>query len=191
MDRMITEWLIRKRAINEEEYELYEYAVKTLRYMVSPYILVIIWCCVLQLSIWKGLLLIIPFSLFRRYTGGYHAKKEWQCIIISSSLILLFIITAERISCGVTLFIIVLVGLNVICIVSPIVSPNKPLSDMEITRFKKKTILIALGVGTIFSVLFICGFSKYAKWIGMGALMTLTLMVPCVGAKVENNKCKH
>ena len=89
------------------------------------------------------------------------------------------------------MFIIVLVGLNVICIVSPIVSPNKPLSDMEITRFKKKTILIALGVGTIFSVLFISGFSKYAKWIGMGALMTLTLMAPCVGAKVENNKCKY
>ena len=77
----IINWLIKNSAISEENRELYEYAVYSAELLILPVIMAIVigW---LAGSIINGVLLIIPFMLLKKYSGGYHAKKLSICMII-------------------------------------------------------------------------------------------------------------
>ncbi len=56
----IITWLICQQAIQEQDRELYTYAL------------------------YNMVLLIIPFMMLRKFSGGFHAKTPLRCMAISS-----------------------------------------------------------------------------------------------------------
>lgn len=77
---VITTWLIRQGAIKEGERELYEYAAHSFFLAIAPFAYALVIGGILgELNV--SLILVIPFVVIRKYSGGFHAKREWTCLI--------------------------------------------------------------------------------------------------------------
>ena len=156
----IINWLIKNSAISEENRELYEYAVYSAELLILPVIMAIVigW---LAGSIINGVLLIIPFMLLKKYSGGYHAKKLSICMIIS------------------TILLTAMIKLSI----SPIQSDNKVLNEKEIRHYKK----IAVMQLAVYSIVIICtsilGCFTAARCICFGIILASFMQLPCIVTK--------
>lgn len=82
----IVEWLINHDAIKSEDKELYEYALYSLWLLATPlFLAIIIGGCLGGVK--EGIIIVIPFMLIRKFSGGYHAKHLWICLIGSTILL--------------------------------------------------------------------------------------------------------
>ena len=100
--RGITGWLIRCGAVRESDRELYVYAAYSFLITVSPLFLTILIGTLLGKT-WQSIVLILPFLLIRKFSGGVHAKHAIVCFICSCLLLLLCIELSGRIEGGPTL----------------------------------------------------------------------------------------
>lgn len=70
----VVDWMIRQNVINEKEKELYGYALYSAGLLILPLLFAVgIGFCLG--SIKRGIALVVPFMILRKYSGGYHAKK--------------------------------------------------------------------------------------------------------------------
>ena len=161
----IINWLIKNSAISEENRELYEYAVYSAELLILPVIMAIVigW---LAGSIINGVLLIIPFMLLKKYSGGYHAKKLSICDI---KPLYMYIATC--------------IAIIELCLVSPIQSDNKVLNEKEIRHYKK----IAVMQLAVYSIVIICtsilGCFTAARCICFGIILASFMQLPCIVTK--------
>ena len=70
----ISAWLIKHDAIKSEDKELYEYAIYSFFITISPLFLVILISGIMG-KLFEGIVVIIPFMVLRKFSGGFHAKK--------------------------------------------------------------------------------------------------------------------
>ena len=82
----IADWLLRCQVITEEDRELYEYAIYSIFLIISPLFLAIAFGFLFGV-VWQSVLIILPFVVVRKFSGGYHAKKAGVCLISSSLLL--------------------------------------------------------------------------------------------------------
>lgn len=70
----VTDWMIRCKVINESEKELYQYALYSAILQIIPLLLAggIGFCFG---SMRCGIIMILPFIILRKYSGGFHAKR--------------------------------------------------------------------------------------------------------------------
>ena len=73
--KKLTQWLIENEAIEEADKELYEYALYSIGITISPLVIVLIFGLWLGVPI-EGVTMVLPFMCIRKYSGGYHAKKQ-------------------------------------------------------------------------------------------------------------------
>lgn len=78
----IAQRLCLSEIISEDEYELYQYAVFSIMSTIIPLIMVMTIGGILGLMK-NGIVMIIPFLTIRKFCGGFHAKREWICILLS------------------------------------------------------------------------------------------------------------
>lgn len=82
----IVEWLINHDAIESDDKELYEYALYSLWLLVTPlFLAIIVGLCFGRIK--EGIVIVIPFMLLRKFSGGYHAKHLWICLTSSTLLL--------------------------------------------------------------------------------------------------------
>lgn len=133
----IVEWLINHDAIKSEDKELYEYALYSLWLLATPlFLAIIIGGCLGGVK--EGIIIVIPFMLIRKFSGGYHAKHLWICLIGSTILLSLCILMSFYLECdwklaGIT--IIAGIGMGYF---SPIDHENKRLNDKEKNYIKRQ-----------------------------------------------------
>ena len=70
----IRTWLFRHNAIKAEVRVLYEYAIYSLIITVSPLFLVILISGIMG-KLCEGIVIIIPFMVLRKFSGGFHASS--------------------------------------------------------------------------------------------------------------------
>lgn len=175
----LTYKLIENCVIKNGEYELYHYGLFLL---ISE-----IWLLCYCLLIGAILKILLPSILFyfvffcvHRFSGGFHAKSELHCQIITLSF---FLISIVLIKLSTQLNSIILINIYVCCsiiqiILSPADTPQKPLSNKEKILFKKITSLILI-VGFIAIVtLYIKNIYLYANAI-IVAVVLQTLSIVC------------
>ena len=166
----IINWLIKNSAISEENRELYEYAVYSAELLILPVIMAIVigW---LAGSIINGVLLIVPFMLLKKYSGGYHAKKLSICMIISTILLTIIIRLSICDIKPVYMYIATCITIIELCMVSPIQSDNKVLNEKEIRHYKK----IAVMQLEVYSIVIICtsilSYFTVAKCMSIGIIL--------------------
>ena len=66
-------WL--SEIISEDERELYQYAIFSIMSTIIPLIMVMIIGGILGLMK-NGIVMIIPFLVIRKFSGGFHAKRD-------------------------------------------------------------------------------------------------------------------
>lgn len=69
----VVAWLVKYQVIEEQEKELYCYAMESYILFWSPVIFALLLGIIMG-KVKESIFVIIPFMIIRKYSGGYHAK---------------------------------------------------------------------------------------------------------------------
>ena len=148
---------IKKGKITENEAEIYEFGYTLMIEKLYIFLISVVIAIVLD-AVWEVFTLCIAFIPLRVYSGGYHAKSRWGCMMLSGAFLIFGVIIARRIKailnvCG---FIIVELVCGIILIkYAPVDVKQRKLSDSEQCYFKKISTIIA-AIETLIGILFFC-----------------------------------
>ena len=175
----VSDWLINSGVIAENERELYSYASYSLFLSLSPLLLALFF------GFWMGemkksIVLVLPFVLIRKFSGGYHTKNEWSCLLESSLLLCLCIYISSKISYDFHLALLTIVSMISIIIWSPIDSENRKLEDFEKKKYKSVTVLFTGLCGILIAFFCLLGKQDIASCISIGIMLTAGLQIPCI-----------
>lgn len=113
----------------------------------------------------EAILFYIAFRCIRKFAGGYHAKTETRCQVLSCTAILLAVLAVKAMEATSLMWVSIPLSLAGTCCVlclAPLDTPQKPLDPAEHKQFRKVTlwILFALDIlftaGYIFKLWFLC-----------------------------------
>lgn len=152
------EILIKHSLVENEDKELYLYGFFILLSQIL-YFIIVITIGILFKVIFESIIFYITFQFIRRYAGGYHAKTETRCEILSTLSILCCIVLiklSKMYDIRIALLSISLVFAALIFILCPLDTPEKPLSDKEYKYFRKISwvVLSLIIIGIIVSFYF-------------------------------------
>lgn len=176
---IITDWLEKKGEINHKDFDLYYYASYSLIITVLPVGLALVVGWTMGTPI-NSLLVILPFVLIRKYSGGYHAKNTGVCMFLSATILCVFTWISSHVVWSKWFIAMVLASVLSLFIFSPIESINRELNDVEKRCYKKMTMCL-LGV-LLLLILALDRLSKprIAVCISTGIILSASLQVPCV-----------
>lgn len=157
----VVKWMIQHNAIDEREEELYEYALHSAVLSILPLLLagVLGFCFG---SIKTGILVVIPFMILRKFSGGYHAKKLSHCLISSVILLFLCILFVTHVTHDWIILVAAGIASVNLMIFSPIDHENRPLDEDEKHSLKKMTIFLVCVLNGLGILLFLIGNRKAA-----------------------------
>lgn len=178
----IADWLIRCQVITEEDRELYEYAIYSIFLTISPLFLAIVFGYLFG-AVWQSVLIILPFVIVRKFSGGYHAKKAGICLISSSLLLVLCIILSFCVECNLMLLFITILSAVSLMHFSPIESENRLLSRDEQVYYKKITAVIVINFVIVDLLLFLFRVYPCVVCISIGLILSAGLQYPCIFSK--------
>lgn len=140
----LTEKLLSNGTISDEDKDLYIYGL----FMLFSHLMFFIIACIFGLilgCIFESIIFYIAFQFLRRYAGGYHAKTETRCEIMSALSILCCIVIikcSKMYDINIVLLSTSLVFAVLIFIFCPLDTPEKPLTDKEHKYFRKISLII-------------------------------------------------
>lgn len=177
----VANWLVKVNAIEEEEAELYSYAMYSFLLTSIPLILSIVVGTLMNMLL-ESILFIAPFVIIRKYSGGFHLKSPTVCLFISTGIIAVFLHCIKfvlKYELYPVALIFAILSAILLFIKSPIDSEARKLSERETIVFGKiaKTmVIIFLAVTFILT-----GFHIYriAIPISFGIILPGALQVPC------------
>lgn len=154
----ITEKLISSNTVKQEDRDLYIYGIFMLLSQLMFILLTVIFGLVLNCVI-ESIVFYIAFQFIRRYAGGYHAKTETRCEIMSTLSIfacLVVIRLSKLYGFDNVLLCLAIVAAISIAVLCPLDTPEKPLSEKEFKYFRKISwiILFVITVTIVISYFF-------------------------------------
>lgn len=177
----IVKWLLHAGAIMECDKELYEYAAYSFFFSLLPLGLVTILGGISGMVL-EGIMMILPFMLIRKFSGGAHLKSPGKCLIYSTLLLttFLFIIRIVTVEHLVTIFTcFVTTSAIQIFFCSPIDNEARKLNEKEAFIFKMTARIMSLLFLTLYVILLSSGQLRLSIPIGGGIILTSVLQVPC------------
>jgi len=140
----ITKILYGKNYIKEDDCEVFEYGIflvlSQVLYFTVCLLFGIFYGCVLE-----SVIFYFSFMVVREYAGGYHASTELRCFLFSTISIFLsvnFIKVLESQNTNTAFVIVLSLATLLIILLSPLDTPEKPLTANEFKKFRKKTLII-------------------------------------------------
>lgn len=154
----LTDKMIAKGNITEDERELYIYGLFMLLSQIMYFFLSVIFGFLLQCFI-ESVIFYIAFQFIRRYAGGYHAKTETRCEIMSTLSIFACLVVIRLFKLygfDTVLLCLAIVAAISIAVFCPLDTPEKPLSEKEFKYFRKISwvILFVITVTIVISYFF-------------------------------------
>lgn len=133
--------LINRNIIKEEDKEIYSYGFNQILFIMLNFITILI-IGILFNMLFETIIFIITYIPIRIYAGGYHARTQTKCYILSVFMLIsaLYIIKLQLISNILTIILLSVISSIIILYLAPIEDINKPLDKEEIEIYKKRTI---------------------------------------------------
>lgn len=178
----LTSWLVRQGAIDPSDYAIYEFSIYSIVWGLLPIFISFIWGVIFQ-KIAESLLLILPFIVIRKFSGGFHFSSPRVCFVFSTVLLggsVLSIDFFQAESRNTLLISLVILSLMELCCFSPVSSGARELTIAEKKLFKKTTQIIGISLALVFFVLMKFGGQKYGVPIGVGITLPALLQIPAV-----------
>lgn len=150
----LTDKMIAKGSITEDDRELYIYGLFMLLSQIMYFFLSVIFGLLFQCFI-ESVIFYIAFQFIRRYAGGYHAKTETRCEIISalSIFVCLVVIRLSKLyGFDTVLLCLAIVAAISIAVFCPLDTPEKPLSEKEFKCFRKISWVILFVITVTFVI---------------------------------------
>ena len=135
---------VRDGIITEEDKELYTYGMQQgvliLLNIISTIIIGIIFNMV-----WQSVVFLLAYMPLRSYAGGYHARTQVRCYLISLFITAVALFGMREIQwTSLTALLSVIISAGIIFLMTPVEDANKPLDASEKILYKKKTRKILL-----------------------------------------------
>ena len=174
-------WLEQEGAISGEDHTLFAYAAYSLLFGLMP-IFIVMFLGIVFGMLREGLLMIIPFMLIRKFSGGYHLNSSRQCIILSCALLILALaIVKVLLYFDSAFFLTILVALSVLslCHFSPVDNDARKLSEKERRQFRRIAQFLSASMFATYTLLRTVASTNYATPIGVGILLAAFLQILC------------
>lgn len=187
----ITETLAENDVLSAEDKPLYVYGLHQL------------WITLLNLAtavaigflagmLWEGLLFLAVYISLRKFAGGYHAKTELHCYVLSTILLcvaLSAIYSIDYIQMGnAALLAIFFTASIVIVLIAPVGNPSKPLDSIEQVVYQKRSRIVLASHWGLFLVTLAIGKAEVAAVIVVADVM-LSGMVALGLCKYKAETC--
>ncbi|MDF2542300.1 MAG: accessory protein regulator protein [Herbinix sp.] len=172
----ITDKLVSDGIIKEEEKELYAYGLQQGILILSNLAITIILSLLVGM-LYQSILFLIAYLPLRVYGGGYHAKTQRKCFyysVLLSSVVLL-VIKIIPVYTVLLVFLVISAGI-IVYELSPVEDVNKPLDQVEIMIYRRKTRSILLLEMMILLLLFLIDCKKLALPITV-SIIVMAIMV--------------
>ena len=177
LEEILTDYVIQKGMVKEEDRELYEYGF-TMTIEVGLFVLSCLFVSLYLHMLMEGILFFLIFAPLRSYAGGLHLDKFHSCFVLSCltfSGILLIVRYAHipMLFSFIALFILE----AAVYALYPVENINREV-DSEENRFFKKKLKIFLAVDLLLAV--ICAVLKkecYVFLISVTFFMTVITMI--------------
>lgn len=186
----LTDKLLSKGSITEDERELYIYGlfmlISQLMYLVLACIFGLLFECFIE-----SIAFYVAFQFIRRYAGGYHAATETRCEILSTLSIIasIGIIKLSKIYDFKTILLfITLISMVLIFCFCPLDTPEKPLSEKEFKYFRKISWIILLVISSIIIVSYFFKFNILFTPCCVGLILESILLVAGKIKRVHQEK---
>lgn len=168
-------YFLKQSYITDDEQDLYQYGFFILFTQILYSIITIIIGTLLG-TVLESIIFYITFQFIRRYAGGYHAKTETRCEIMSTLSIVSCIVVirlAKTYDFQTVLLILSAVSALTIFAFCPLDTPEKPLSKSEVKYFRKISWLILSVIIAVIVISFVFKFKM--------------LLVPCCLSLIFEN----
>ena len=182
VSKSVADWLLKENVVEYNNRQLLSYAIYSLIFGLLPVFIVMVLGIVFGM-IYEGMLMLVPYMLIRKFSGGYHLNSPGVCIICSSFLLAFALALVKLISCASNTFMFTLatsISLIILCILSPIDSEARRLTERERFIFKNVSRIIALCTFLIYIGLLYFQSIRNAIPIGMGINIAASLQLPCL-----------
>lgn len=181
----IVDWLEKLEEIEGVDKELYLYALKSIFLSISPIVLSLFVGILLHCP-FRSILIILPFVILRKFSGGYHMKSEIGCVFFSTILIVECTMISCRLSNSTGIFLIMTgAAVSLICL-SPIDHENRRLSEKEKKKCKRWTMILAFTFFLADSLFFLLAIPIASDCLGIGLILAAVLQYPCLLDKTIN-----
>ena len=172
LSRKVIALFCASKIIAEDDRELYEYALNILLTGVLHFLLSLLIGLLLGM-IKESLALFGSFFVIRKFAGGFHAAKPWQCYLfsIATNVALLLLIKVLLKQSDILFYVCLIIPLPFIFLLSPTESPNKPLNTKE----KKVYRLISIIACCVLVALSAVIFTWVSKPLGLAICMGLVI----------------
>ncbi len=184
LSEIITDFLISREVIEQEEADIYVYGYETLISGVIDFALVIAIGCLTGLPL-NALVFFAMFVTVRLYSGGYHAETYVKCKL-TMVLLLLAVLGISMIKLPLSaVCLLLLVLLITVWFHAPVENANKPLDALEKKKYRRISVILSAfwGIAAVIAYFFSNTFS--ATIAGTGFFIAL-LMVAAIYRKEEN-----
>lgn len=175
-------WLEKEGVVSNENRDLFRYATYSILFGLLPFLFAVIWGIVFSM-LTEALLLILPFMLIRKFSGGFHLDNPRLCIIFSNVLIAISLALTKYFICNkyiFTLTALVILAVVSLCLFSPIDSKARRLSNKEKQLFGKVARVIAISSLAIYWIMHFFGLHSIGFPLGVGILLAASLQIPCI-----------
>ena len=175
----VAKWLEQEGAISGEDNGLFSYAVYSLLFGLLPIFIVVILGLAFGM-LREGLLMITPFMLIRKFSGGYHLNSSILCVVLSIALLALamgFIKLIDQNGYIQLLTVFVLLSVVCLCTFSPVENDARKLTDKERQLFRIIACILAVIVVSVYLIMYATISVRYTAAFGLGILLAAILQI--------------
>lgn len=186
--KALTDYVIHKGVIKEEERNMYEYGfVITLEMGLS---LIISFCiaCILHMIV-EGILFFVIFIPLRSYAGGLHLDYYWYCLTLSCLTFSVILLITEFVELPIYIVFVIFIGLELLVYyLYPVENVNRQVDAEENAFFRKRLKIFLLIDLLIASICVVFGKDRYLMLIVTTFLMVVITMI--LGKHKNNRRLK-
>lgn len=175
--------LLDNKIIDSDNYDICRYGINqcitTLFNFVTTLIIGLIYGMVLE-----AIFFTIAYIPVRIYAGGYHAKTPVGCWLFSAVILVIVLLAIKKFTISLLVSVLLLIASgSLVCILSPVEDANKPLDEIEMRVYKKRTLIMIISEAIILIIFLIL------KWqrIALCAIMAwVILSIMLIMGKLKN-----
>lgn len=190
---VLSKWLLHVGAISADSAELYEYAIYSFLFSLFPLLVVLCIGVVLNMVL-EGVMMIVPFMLIRKFSGGYHLKSSVVCTVSSIAILSLFLLLIRLVlqNGWIAAFSLFVCGAALcIFLCSPIDSEERRLSEKERHIFRIICRIMLAVFLALYGALCLLQLHMCAASIGAGITLTALLQLPCLVLRAHARLSAH
>ncbi|SNT22832.1 accessory gene regulator B [Anaerovirgula multivorans] len=172
--------------IHDKDFDWYVFGTEVFFITVIKYLVLFILAFILGLFK-EAIVFILAFSSLRIQAGGVHSESFWKCLMITNILTFasIFLVKSIPMKYIIILLPILLIFSTILVFkYAPVDTPNKPLDQHEIKKYKKRSTATVM-IGSILIIVLVTFFKtsfilNYAAIAAIGFFSEAVTLTPWV-----------